>query len=138
MAFKHNPQMEEVLFKNPTYGLPLFDSCRENAAKCKSLPAWIWDGTGIKAEVHVKMKSVFCDSRLQVLRAFMDLGKATDNEVAEYLSIRINCITGRRKELQKTGVIFSAGEKVIGPFGQPNTVWYVDYEKLKGVLFEVL
>jgi hypothetical protein len=40
-------------------------------------------------------------------------------------------VTGRRDELQKTGVIVSYGETKIGKYNQPNTVYYVNYKKLR-------
>jgi len=54
----------------------------------------------------------------QVLAAlFMLNGSATNEQLATYLSIGINCVTPRTGELLKAGVI-ERGDKVVGSSGR--------------------
>lgn len=130
MSFKRNIELERKIEKyGETYGLPLFED-----EICYLPPAWIYDGKEIKASAYENLKSRFPARRLEVLKAFIKLGKATDQEVAGFLDLETNQITGRRDELQKAGVIVSYGETKIGKYNQPNTVYYVNYTKLREYL----
>jgi hypothetical protein len=130
VSFKRSPELSRKIEQyGQTYGLPLFEDKPEYLP-----PAWIYDGNGIKAAVYENMKNRLPARRLEVLKAFIKLGKATDQEVAHYLSIEINMVTGRRDELQKAGIIVSYGETKIGKYNQPNTVYYVNFKKLKEYL----
>ena len=130
MSFKRNPELERKIERyGETYGLPLFEQEPVYLA-----PAWIFDGTGIKTSVYENLKNKFPARRLEVLKAFIKLGKASDQEVARFLDLETNQITGRRDELQKAGIIVSYGETKIGKFNQPNTLYYVNYTKLREYL----
>lgn len=47
--------------------------------------------------------------QVEVVAAFQELGKATDQQVADYLLYAINRVTGRVKELTDKGVLREAG-----------------------------
>lgn len=49
------------------------------------------------------------DRRRDVLDAIIDLGKATNEDIAEHLSWKLNRVTGRTTELHKMGFVEVAG-----------------------------
>ena len=48
MSFRQNDTYTDLITKDQTAGLPLF----QNNIKTSFLPPWIWDGSKIKAEVY--------------------------------------------------------------------------------------
>ena len=71
--------------------------------------------TFIKPKLGEKQKEVYEALRLKE--------SMTDQEIAISLSWPINCITGRRGELAKLGLVRKAGIKMQN--GRPATLWEV-------------
>lgn len=138
MSWKANPTKEEMIERfGQTYGLPLFGQNNENSYPDNyTLPNWIWDGTGIKAEVYRQMQKKFAEDAFMYLRALMQLGgSATDHEVKDLLKWDLHIVSARRNNLKKLGVVESyTGKKKIGPHGVANTIWFVNYKNLRTLL----
>lgn len=63
--------------------------------------------------------------RGKVFQAILELGRACDYEIAEYLHWPINCVTPRRGELKSMGYIEQACEKPCPPVGNVACVWKI-------------
>jgi hypothetical protein len=134
MSFKRNPDKAERINRfGETIDLPLFS---QNNKPVYNLPSWIWNGCDIKSEVYRSIKNHMSESRLKVLQGFISLGgKATDNEVYRKTGIAVHLVCARRNELIKLGIIQSfPGQKKTGPDGAPNTIWFVNFKKLRELI----
>ena len=134
MSYQENSYKREFIERNgQTAGLPLFD----NASVY--LPDWIWSGTGLKAEVYARMHLKFSDDAREYLRALILLGgRGTDHEVKDELGWALHIVSARRNDLKKLGIVQSyEGNKKPGPYGQPNTIWYVNFKNLYTKINEV-
>lgn len=129
--FKNNPELEDRINRfGQTTDLPLF--ALENKS-VKNIPAWIWDGSGIKAEVYERIKNSR-KTNTDALKVLSEIikkgGKATDHEVKKATGLDLHIVSARRNDLKKLGWVTSYGKKKMGPHGSPNTVWEVNYTKL--------
>lgn len=132
---KPNPLKENLINKyGQTFGLPLFEDKAQYKASPtqRNLPNWIWDASGVKAEVYNKLKGHLAESRLKVIMAMLKLGgAATDEEIHEQSGLRLSSVNARRNELITLGVIYSFNYvKKLGSSGVPNTVWHLNLNKL--------
>lgn len=60
-----------------------------------------------------KLEGIFSRREAEILRAFRDLGRATDREVCAYLGLPdMNCVRPRINELRDDGILEEAGEQV--------------------------
>ena len=62
-------------------------------------------------------------TRSKVLFALQELGEATDKELAQHMQWPINCVTPRRLELQRMGVVEEAA--VVKRNGRNATLWRI-------------
>ena len=61
------------------------------------MPNWIWDASGVKAEVYNKLKKHFSNSRIKVIEAMLKLGgAATDEEISNLSGLKVSSVNGRR------------------------------------------
>jgi len=117
--WKRNRLKEKKINKHGvTYGLPLFGP-EDN------LPDRIFDSSFVKGETYEKLKGKLSEARLKVFLCLLEMGYATDQEIAERLGWEINRVTPRRKELQELGFVQVAGFKTSN-YGTKRTVWKVD------------
>lgn len=152
--YKFNPLLEEqIMRRGVTVGLPLFEQPKDTADQdTRHLPHWVWDGSGIKAEIYNKLKHCrkWKQNQLEVMQAMITLGgSATDNELKEVTELEINIVTARRNDLVQLGLVTSFpdnakpkksnGEpqvkKKLGPHGVANTLWFVNFKNLYNRLF---
>lgn len=143
MSWQPNKYKQNALADDQTAGLPLFDPAATSPLipllrkeREIVLPNWIWDGSGIKAEVYKRCKDNFAEDALEYLSALIKLGgSATDHEVKNYLKWDLHIVSARRNDLKKFGVIESYdGKKKPGPFGVPNTIWFVNFRNLRLII----
>ena len=77
----------------------------------------------MRTDMHPNSIRAYHDIKLskrqaEIVQAFMILGEATDQKIADYLNYTSNRITGRITELQDKGVVVE-DHSVIGQFGKP-------------------
>lgn len=85
----------------------------------------LFDATENRDAVYRKIQEHLSEARAKVLIALWEIGRGTDNDIADHLSWPINRVTGRRHELCELALVMKAGEEN-GPFGDPRTVWTVN------------
>ena len=131
--YKYNEHKAERIMKfGVTVDLPLFNQSESNH------PNWLWNGTGIKADVYNKMKNKFAEDSLLYLSALIALGgNATDHEVKEYFNDPekwpLHIVSARRNYFIKNPfylVQSFPGKEKLGPKGKPNTIWFINYQNL--------
>jgi len=156
MTWQKNTAKEEWIERcGVAAGLPLFESAKATSpltpllAKERELkgavPDWIWSGNGIKAEIYEKMQSKFALDSFDYLNAIIMLGgKATDHQVKEYFNDveqwPLHIVSARRNYFcnGEYPIISSyPGATIIGPKGKPNTVWYVNFNRLYKIIYNV-
>ena len=121
-----------------TVDLPLFEPEAKGivpSAKIttEEMPQRVFNGSQSKAEAYDAIKGHLSASREKVMEALIDLGHATDRELATKLGWDVNRITARRKELQELGLVIFSGEKT-GDFGIKNAIWTPDWKRIKELL----
>lgn len=84
-------------------------------------------------DVYHSIEPELGEKRAQVLIALMELGSATDQEIADKLKWTINRVTGRRFELQDQSLVEQIGSEK-GPFGHPRSIWKVNTIQLNYLL----
>lgn len=158
MTWQKNTAKEEWIERcGVAAGLPLFESAKSQAQSAEprtlspmrhalsdSIPDWIWSGNGIKAEVYEKMQSKFALDSFDYLNAIILLGgKATDHQVKEYFNDAeqwpLHIVSARRNYFCNGDYpIISSypGATIIGPKGKPNTVWYVNFNRLYKIIYQ--
>lgn len=145
MPFKRNLLKEELIgLHGEGYGLPLFDQTEE-PSKVVHMPDWIWDGSGIKAEVYRTMQEKFAEDSFEYLNAIIMMGgSATDHEIKEYFDDvdrwPLHIVSARRNYFcgEPHNIIVSFPDKSkIGPKGKPNTIWFVDFKRLYTIILEL-
>lgn len=136
---------EQICKHGVGWQLPLFDEPRANnqtGTRNKKIPDWIWSGNGIKAEVYHKMKDKFAEDSLDYLEAVIQLGgNATDHEVKAFFNNEnkwpLHIVSARRNYFKnKPFYIITSypGKVIIGPKGKQNTIWFIDFSKLKMIV----
>ncbi len=85
----------------------------------------LFDAAQNRNEVYHTIEPFLSEKRTQVLIAIMELGEATDEEIAEKLHWTINRVTGRRHELQDLSLVEQVGTEK-GPYGYPRSIWQVN------------
>lgn len=155
--FKPNTDKKDLIDKyGQTFGLPLFNERLESIGKrnesistkrnsgntyiakqkeIQIMREWIWDASGIKAEVYKNLKKGLSESRIKLIIGYLKLGgEATDNELEAVCGLKLSAICGRRNELMKLGIVEGfAGRKKPSPYenGNPNQIWELNLDKLK-------
>lgn len=131
MSFKPNAKKFEEVAEDQTAGLTLFDQPRY-----LDLPAWLWDGSAVKAEAYNKLKEHFNTRCCEYLIAIIRIGgEATDNEIKELLDWPASSVSARRNELKELGIIVSFGKTKPGPYKCSNTVWSINFNQLNKINF---
>jgi predicted transcriptional regulator len=74
---------------------------------------------GLKANKQLSPK------RQKVYDAIKTMGKATNKEIASFMGIPINEVTGRVSELVQSGKIKEAGTAICVITGKPNALWEI-------------
>jgi hypothetical protein len=127
-----------------TTGCPLFDSAKSSMPAVKNPgvfikhPDWLWNGNGIKAEIYNKLKDKFAEDSFEYLNALIILGgRATDHQVKNYFNDSekwtLAIISARRNYFREEPFYLVQGfpdQKIIGPKGVPNTIWFLNYKNL--------
>ncbi|HEX3075141.1 MAG TPA: hypothetical protein VHP30_16115 [Ignavibacteriales bacterium] len=94
-------------------------------------PDWIWDGSRIKRDALIRLHNHLAETQVKYLNALILLGGAgADYEVSQKAGMPVHLISARRNELKHKGIIIK-GEKILGPHGAANTVWHINYNRLK-------
>jgi hypothetical protein len=127
------------LFENPPAPLespepPLLKG--DNSAR---MPDWIWDGSSVKAEVYDELKEKFAEDSVIYLKKLIEVGgRASDNEIMNAFNNKdkwpLAIVSARRNYWKKIGIIQGFRDKwKLGPHGRKNTIWYVNFKKIKEV-----
>ncbi|MCU7494742.1 MAG: hypothetical protein HF314_12125 [Ignavibacteria bacterium] len=133
MSWKENQEKQERIERfGQTVDLPLFDQKSDH--KHSVMPSWIFNGTDLKGEVYRAMEEKLQPNQNKVIEALLSLQTGSDHDIKDYLGWEINQVTGRRKALQMLGIIEFAFKRKLGPYGSPNCVWKLNYQRLKEVL----
>jgi DNA-binding MarR family transcriptional regulator len=74
---------------------------------------------------QLKADKQLSPKRLKVYTAIKELTKCTNKEIATYLGIPINEITGRVSELAQLGKIRECGTAICAISGKPNALWEI-------------
>lgn len=81
--------------------------------------------------LHAALHSRLAETQVKYLDALISIGGAgADYEVSLKAGMPVHLISARRNELKHKGIIFK-GEKKLGPHGAANTVWHINYSRLK-------
>jgi len=68
------------------------------------------------------------ESKARVIKALEKLGKASNREIAEFLNLPVNSITGRCKELRAEGVLIESGSKWDKITNRTVTLFQIKYD----------
>lgn len=85
----------------------------------------LFDAVQNRNNVYHSIEPSLGEKRAQVLTALLELGEATDQDIADKLHWTINRVTGRRFELQDLTLVEQVGSKK-GPYGHPRSLWKVN------------
>ena len=135
--YQRNPEyIDRIERFGQTAGLPLF----EQQPQRKPIPQWLWNGNGLSAEAHKRIKNSVTQNQnlLKVLEAILTLGgSATDREIQELTGLEINIITARRNDLKKLGWVTSYPDKKKKDpeTGANNTLWFADFNKIYNTIY---
>ncbi len=85
----------------------------------------LFDAVMNRNEVYHAIAPTLHEKRAQVLTALLELGEASDQEIADKLHWTINRVTGRRFELQDLELVEQVGT-ARGPYGHSRSIWKVN------------
>jgi len=99
----------------------------------EEVPGWAWDGFRMREDLKEALTGKLAETQMRYLTAVFTLGGAgTDYEVSLQSGMPVHLISARRNELKNRGLILSANwEKKQGPYGSLNTIWHIDFNRLK-------
>ena len=136
--YRRNTLRSDVLSRNPTAGLPLFDAANmriprraRHVGRFAPKALEIADGTRHLAHTSVtfspdilasKQRAVFHEIRLSSHSPEIDI---TNQEIADRLGWPVNRVTGRTYELRELGLVIPSRRRVCRSTGSIAQAWRI-------------
>jgi len=132
--YRRNPYRKDVINRfGQTSGLPLFNSVSKQIpepirSRFEKAPKSMASATDTRKLSHLILthnKLQLTNKQLAVLEAIVEIGPATNEEVAHHLGWEINRVVGRTFELREFGVVINAGKRRCRITGEIAHTWKV-------------
>ncbi len=117
--FRRNKLVGEILARDNTAGLPLWDH-----AVAATAPRKVPTGDGTRNASYAKtIEEGITESQQEVLNALRTLGSASDRDVRQFTGLDINIVTARRNDLVDLGLVTDDGKKFDSDTRRHVTLW---------------
>jgi len=138
--YRRNPYRMEVINRfGQTVNLPLFEQTSRRLpeptrSRFEGAPKSIAVATDTRKLSHLILthdKRQLTNKQLAVLGAIIDIGPASNEEIAHHLGWEINRVVGRTFELRQYGIVVLAGKRKCRRTGMIVSVWQKKNDPLK-------